>query len=185
MVTSGKFFWGRCTRREDAAGFIRYLIPFFKDDRYVRIEGRPVLFVYRPSSIEHCDDYMATWREECEREGIPAPYVVATLTRGATSPKDYGMEAAVERVLHDWTDGAVPDIRGQLAPYWPLNGSVLNYEAVAQHYMDKSLEADYPLFRSLVPTWDNTARYGSQGLCTARFHDSENAGVDGVFDSLF
>lgn len=147
---------------DDARAFIRYLLPFFRDARYTRVEGRPLLFVYRPSSMEHCADYLRIWREECEREGIAAPYVVATLTRGATSPGDYGMDAAVERVLHDWTDGAVPDIRDQLAAYQPLNGSVLDYTAVAEHYIGKPLDSDYPLFRSLVPTWDNTARYGAQ-----------------------
>lgn len=147
---------------DDARAFIHYLLPFFRDARYIRVEGRPLLFVYRPSSMEHCADYLRIWREECEREGVAAPYVVATLTRGATSPKDYGMDAAVERVLHDWTGGAVPDISGRLTAYQTLSCSVLDYTAVAEHYIGKPLDNDYPLFRSLVPTWDNTARYCAQ-----------------------
>lgn len=161
---------GQVYSKDDARDFIRYLIPFFKDERYIKVEGRPLLFVYRPSSMEYCGDYMAIWREECERSGVPAPYVVATLTRGAVEPKAYGMDAAVERVLHDWTDGAVPNIRDQLHPYWPMSGSVLDYSSVADHYMTKSLETDYTLFRSLVPTWDNTARYGTGALALHAFN---------------
>ncbi|WP_167767850.1 glycoside hydrolase family 99-like domain-containing protein [Stutzerimonas stutzeri] len=153
---------GQVYSPDDARAFIRYLLPFFKDERYIKVEGRPLLFVYRPSSMEHGEKYLHIWREECESEGVPAPYVVATLTRGATSPHDHGMDAAAERVLHDWTGGEVPDIREQLQEYWPLNGSVLNYSSVADHYIEKAVGNDYPLFRSLVPTWDNTARYGSQ-----------------------
>lgn len=160
---------GQVYSPDDARAFIRYLLPFFKDPRYIRVEGRPVLFVYRPSSMEHCDEYLRIWREECEREGVARPYVVATLTRGATSPHDFNMDAAVERVLHDWTEGAVADIRSDLQPYWPLNGSVLDYTAVADHYMGKELDADYTLFRSLVPTWDNTARYGSHAFLLNAF----------------
>ena len=155
--------------REDARDFIRYLIPFFKDPRYIRVDDRPMLFVYRPSSLEYCKDYLDIWREECRAAGVPDPYVVATLTRGAVSPKDHGMDAAVERVLHDWTGGVVPDIRGELHPYEPLNGSVLSYDAVADHYMNKKIETDYPLFRSLVPAWDNTARYGSEAYALHGF----------------
>lgn len=160
---------GQVYSPEDATGFIRYLIPFFKDKRYIKVEGRPVLFVYRPSAMEHVQDYLRIWREECERNGLPAPYVVATLTRGATAPEHYGMDAAVERVLHDWTGGAVNDIRHELKPYRPLNGSVLDYSEVADHYMHKELDNDYTLFRSLVPTWDNTARYGSEAILLHRF----------------
>lgn len=155
---------GQSYSPEDARNFICYLLPFFKDERYIKVEGRPLLFVYRPSAMEHTDEYLRIWREECEREGMPAPYVVATLTRGATAPQDYGMDAAVERVLHDWTDGAVADIRPQLKPYRPLNGSVLDYAEVADHYMHKPLDSSYLQFRSLVPTWDNTARYGSEAI---------------------
>ena len=160
---------GQVYSPEDAAAFIRYLIPFFKDERYIRVEGRPLLFVYRPSAMEHVEDYLRIWREECQRSGVPAPYVVATLTRGATAPQDFGMDAAVERVLHDWTGGAVADIRHELNPYWPMNGSVLDYGEVADHYMHKDLNNDYTLFRSLVPTWDNTARYGSEAILLHRF----------------
>ena len=160
---------GQVYSPEDAAAFIRYLIPFFKDNRYIKIEGRPLLFIYRPSAVEHIDDYLRIWRAECELNNLPAPYVVATLTRGAISPAHHGMDAAVERVLHDWTGGGVADMRHELNPYWPLNGSVLDYDEVADHYMHKELDNDYTLFRSLVPTWDNTARYGSEAILLHRF----------------
>lgn len=160
---------GQVYSPEDALAFIRYMVPFFKDRRYIKVEGRPVLFVYRPSAMEHVEDYLRIWREECERNDVPAPYVVATLTRGAVSPAHYGMDAAVERVLHDWTGGAVADIRHELNPYGPINGSVLDYSEVADHYMHKQLDNDYVLFRSLVPTWDNTARYGTEAILLHRF----------------
>lgn len=167
---------GQVYSKEDALGFIRYLIPFFKDERYIKVDGRPLLFVYRPSSMEYVEDYINIWAEECAANGISAPYVVATLTRGATAPQNYGMDAAVERVLQDWTGGAVPDINHQKRPYWPINGSILDYSSVADHYQEKELCNDYTLFRSLVPTWDNTARYGTEayaldGFTTSKFQN--------------
>jgi lipopolysaccharide biosynthesis protein len=160
---------GQVYSPQDAAEFIRYLIPFFRDDRYIKVEGRPVLFVYRPASIEGARDYVDIWRRECEAAGLPAPYLVAVLTRGAASPHDYGMDAGAERVLHDWLGSAAREIRGELRPYWPTNGSVLDYREVAEHYTRKALARDFPLFRSLVPVWDNTARYASEALLLHNF----------------
>jgi len=155
---------GQTYSSRDARAFIRYLIPFFKDERYIKVGGRPMLHVYRPSDIKDCEAYLSIWREECESHGLKAPYVVATLARGAASPRDYGMDAGVERVLYDWTDGAVGDICDTLQAYWPLDGGMLDYGEVADHYMNKALNPDFTLFRALVPIWDNTARYGSQAL---------------------
>jgi lipopolysaccharide biosynthesis protein/glycosyltransferase involved in cell wall biosynthesis len=147
---------------QDAEAFINYLIPFFKDKRYITIENRPILFVYRPSSIPDFPLYQRIWKETCAQHNLPEPYVVAILTRGAKSPHDFGMDAGCERVLNDWTNGAVKDITNTLQPYWDINGSVLDYDAVADHYMGQAAPTDFPYFRSLIPSWDNTPRYGSE-----------------------
>lgn len=149
---------------QDAAAFIDYLMPFFKDERYIKIDERPVLFVYRPSSIENHTEYLKIWEEKCTAEGLKKPYVVAVLTRGATNPRDYEMDAGVERILHDWTDGAVPELKHNLATYENMNGSVLAYSAVADFYRNQTERKPFTYFRSLAPMWDNTARYGPQAL---------------------
>ncbi len=149
---------------QDARDFIRYLIPFFGDERYIRVDGRPVLFVYRPSSIPDSRQYLDIWANECAALGLSAPYVVAVLTRGAAHPAEFGMDAGVERVLHDWTAGGAPEIKEQLEPYEPINGSVLSYDDVADFYIAQTAAKEFDYFRSLVPMWDNTARYGSEAL---------------------
>ncbi len=148
----------------DARAFIQYLIPFFRDERYIRVEGRPVLFIYRPASMPDARQYLEIWAEECAGQGVPRPYVVSVLTRGAEDPRDFDMDAGVERVLHDWTAGAVADIRHELRPYEPLRGSVLPYEQVAEFYRDQTQAPPFTWFRSLVPIWDNTARYGADAF---------------------
>ena len=147
---------------QDAQDFIQYLMPFFKDRRYIKIEDRPVLFIYRPSSIPNSKEYLNIWAEECAKAGIERPYVVAVLTRGTTNPKDFGMDAGVERVLHDWTGGAAPEIKNSLHQYWPINGCALSYDDVASFYMGQTETKSFTYFRSTVPIWDNTARYGSE-----------------------
>ncbi|MYN15039.1 hypothetical protein GSY71_18030 [Pusillimonas sp. TS35] len=148
----------------DAQSFIRYLIPFFQDPRYIRVDDRPILLIYRPSSIPNPTAYLSIWEEECNRVGIPKPYVVAVLTRGATDPYDFNMDAGTERVLHDWTNGGVVDIKPSLHTYYPLTGSVLPYREVAEFYKNQEEPKRFTYFRSLVPTWDNTARYGQGAL---------------------
>ena len=106
---------------EDARAFIRYLIPFFRDARHITIDGRPLLFVYRPTNIPDIGEYLDAWAAECEAAGLRKPFVAAVLTRGAVNPDDFGMDAGVERVLHDWTAGNVEDIARRACSV-PLSG---------------------------------------------------------------
>ena len=158
---------------DDALAFIKYLIPFFKDSRYIKVNDRPVLMVYRPSSITIPETYIQIWKDHCQECGIPAPYVVATLTRGATSPEPFGMDAALERPLNDWTDGAVPDIRSKLSAYKKMTGSALDYSAVAKYYAGKKGGESFTYIRSVVPVWDNTPRYKDAAYLLHNFSSFE------------
>ena len=147
---------------DDARNFIRYLIPFFQDKRYITIESRPVLYIYRPSSLPNVKEYIDIWKEECNARGVKEPYIIAVLTRGTITPNNFYMDAGVERVLHDWTNGNVVDITKQLNILYPLKGSVLPYNEVAHFYENQTDHKDFTYFRSISPVWDNTARYDTQ-----------------------
>jgi lipopolysaccharide biosynthesis protein len=159
--------------RSDALEFIQYLIPFFRDSRYIKVDDRPVIFVYRTISTANWGDYLKIWEEECELAGLRRPYVIATLTRGAQSAYEVGMDASVERVLHDWTDGNVKPLNEKLSFFEDFEGSVLNYSDVASYYQKRVVarkeDTGEPIFRSIVPNWDNTARYGKSAYV---LHDS-------------
>ena len=146
--------------KNDAIAFVKYLLPFFKDDRYIKVDQRPVLFIYRPSCIANIAAYLDAWRTECQAVGLAAPYLVAVLTRGATSPVEFGMDAGAERVLHDWTQGAVQEINHGLTTYEDIEGSILPYKDVSKYYMDRNESMIFDYFQSIVPMWDNSSRYG-------------------------
>jgi lipopolysaccharide biosynthesis protein len=144
---------------EDAKEFIRYLIPFFRDSRYIVVDNRPILFIYRPASIPNVKQYIDVWRAECRLAGVHEPYVVAVLTRGATDPQDFDMDAGVERTLHDWTNSNVPELNNDVFRYHEVNGSILPYDKVAEYYENQTDIKCFTYFRSISPIWDNTARY--------------------------
>lgn len=147
---------------KDAKDFITYLIPFFKDPRYLCVNQRPILLIYRPADLPKSVDYIGIWSACCEASGIAAPYCIGVLTRGASQPAALGMEAGLERVLHDWGGGAIPELKNTVDAYQPLHGSILEYNAVAAHYEANRPVKDATVFRSVIPQWDNTPRYGDR-----------------------
>lgn len=53
--------------RESALAHFQYLKPFLKDSRYVRINGKPVLQVYKPEKPE-CFNYIQILENEAKKE---------------------------------------------------------------------------------------------------------------------
>lgn len=52
-----------------------YLLPFFKDERYLREEGKPILILYKPQLIEHCKEMLLYWRKLALENGLDGLYI--------------------------------------------------------------------------------------------------------------
>ena len=59
---------------------IEYLLPFFKDKRYIRIGGKPVFMIYDSMSIPKLEKRMEYYNKVCKKEGIPGIHFIASLT---------------------------------------------------------------------------------------------------------
>ena len=61
---------------EDDRAHARWLAKAFGDRRYVRVEGRPLFLIYRPSDLPDAHATTTTLREVCRAEGVGEPYLV-------------------------------------------------------------------------------------------------------------
>lgn len=66
--------------QQDFAAFASDLLPFFKDSRYIRINGRPLFIVYRPALFdkELFKAFTAYLRKFGKENGVGEPYIIAT-----------------------------------------------------------------------------------------------------------
>jgi lipopolysaccharide biosynthesis protein len=78
----------------DAIDFIKSLIPFFVDSRYIRIDGAPLLIVYRPQHLKNPKESIELWRSYCRDAGVGEIHLVAALTHGNQDFKQYGFDSS-------------------------------------------------------------------------------------------
>lgn len=64
----------------------QYLLPFFKDSRYIKIDNKPVLFLYKAKQLQDGDKRIAYWEQRLQEEGIPGIYIVEYLNTFNTTP---------------------------------------------------------------------------------------------------
>ena len=63
----------------DWLNHINYLIPFFKDERYIKKDNKPVFVIYRSNSIDNVDEMIRYWNEECIKAGFSGVFFVEEL----------------------------------------------------------------------------------------------------------
>ncbi len=148
---------------EDDLAFARSLEPLFRDKRYIRIDGRPLFMVYRPSLFPDMAATVKRWRAHFQSVGFGDPYIVTVQTQGSLDPGEYGMDAAVGFPPF-WTCFDIP-MRNDLEFLDPkFYGAVRHYRSLA----DSAIAAyghDKRVFPGVTPSWDNEARRPQRPTC--------------------
>ncbi len=149
--------------KADDLNFIDHLIPAFRDERYIRVNGKPLLIVYRLNMLPNPAETALRWREQCRKAGVGDIYLASmqsfnTLAEGE-DPKHYGFDAAIEFPPHGM--GVIADAPAPLINA-DFHGLIYDYVATAKNFINKKIPP-YPMFRSVMTAWDNTARRQDAG----------------------
>lgn len=55
-----------------------YLLPFFKDKRYIKKDGKPVFVLYKPGEIPKLKQMIIYWNELARKNGLSGVYIIGT-----------------------------------------------------------------------------------------------------------
>jgi glycosyltransferase involved in cell wall biosynthesis len=141
---------------QDDRAFIEHLLPFFEDSRYIRVQGRPLLMIYRVDLFPNARATVQLWNDVCKAHGIAPPYLVKADTGASDPPMRYGFDASVEFPPHRLR--ALPSMELPIAARRPDHvGTVFDMRAVMAQ-LTQPVEPAHRHFQCVVPAWDNTAR---------------------------
>ena len=141
---------------EDDRAFIHALFDAFRDERYLRVEGKPVFLVYRPSLLPNPRETADIWRSECAGAGIGDIFLCNVHSFDTISPEEIGFDASVE-------------FPPNLKPLRKVNATVElvnpDFSGIVYEYPEVTNPSPppYTLFRGIFPEWDNTARRKGNG----------------------
>jgi len=145
---------------EDDLEFIKDVAPLLAKPNYLRVNGKPLLIVYRVDILPNAKQSAHTWREYCREQGIGEIHLVAAQSFGITDPAPYGFDAAVEFPPHGTQARQINDQQSFINP--EFQGNVYDYPDLVASQLAKP-EPDYRLYRTVFPGWDNEARKPGRG----------------------
>jgi len=144
-------------RDDDAERFIDDVLPLFADPRYVRVRDRPLLCVYCASALPDARRFVDVWRAKARAAGHPDLFLacVESIHQRPGDPRPLGFDSAIEFPPH-WTRSNV--VTQAIAGVRPgFHGEILDYVSCAKAMLARP-RTEYPLFRGVMPGWDNTPR---------------------------
>jgi glycosyltransferase involved in cell wall biosynthesis len=149
----------------DDLDFISHIADYLKDDRYIRIDGKPLVVVYRPSLLPSAIETANRWRNWCRDHDVGEIYLAYTQSFENVDPKEYGFDAAIEFPPNN---SSPPDITEEIQDKSDdFVGTIYDWRIFLERSYNY-VDPEYTLFRSVCPSWDNTARRKERGTIFAK-----------------
>jgi Glycosyltransferase WbsX len=135
------------------------LMPFFRDERYIKIDNKPLLLIYRINLMENPNDFIRYLRDRAETKGLPGLYICSVMSFGHTDGRNFSCDASVEFPPHNVSANEI-DVK-KIDTKSDFEGKIYDYEDLVSKSIIRP-DLDFPYFPGVMPRWDNSARRGSK-----------------------
>jgi lipopolysaccharide biosynthesis protein len=150
---------------EDSRAHFETVLPAFRDERYLRVDGRPVFYVFRPENLPDAKAFVDSWQDMAAEAGLGSLYLVAEVSNLLGAGLSYasvvqdGFDAGVfMRLPARTTKVDVLRMRlGRKFAHWP---EIYPY---TDTWAETAMTGPH-LQPCVFPNWDNTPRSGRAGL---------------------
>lgn len=147
--------------RVPAETFIDDVLEFLRDDRYIRVGGRPILAVYRPNQMENFTAVARVWRAKARAAGIGEVILLSVDVAeefgglGETLA-EAGLDGKLGFPPHNlpWKPG--PSHRLNLHPQF--RGNIMSYTAMVEDASLRLGSIERGSYPGVMANFDNTAR---------------------------
>lgn len=147
--------------RVPATAFIDDVMEFLKDERYIRVDGRPVISVYRVAQIPEYREVFDHWRRRAREEGLGELLilnvdVVKEFDGLDVTYRDAGLDGTHAFPPHNSKWDWMSHVGLGVDPAFV--GNILSYGSVVRHAEQDLADLENGEFPGVMVTFDNTAR---------------------------
>ena len=142
-------------KKDDPENFIKDIKKYIIDERYIKINDKPVIGIYEPFNIPNLKETLLIWRNKSKEIGIGEIYIIFCIT-------SYKFKNFKDLSIFD----AAYD-------FPPRNNIVLKFQKKYYALYDTliykninfiKIKNEFPIFRGSMLEWDNSPRTGKNGL---------------------
>ncbi|MEO8748002.1 MAG: glycoside hydrolase family 99-like domain-containing protein, partial [Rhodanobacter sp.] len=151
---------GQQHNADDDLTFIAYVSRYLADPRYLRVDGKPLLLVYRPGLLPDAAATAARWRAWCRTHGLGELHLAYVQSFDRMDPCSIGFDAAIAFPPNNTSLSPITARHSLLNP--DFRGDIYDWRELARQAMTAT-EPAYPQYPCVNPGWDNEPRRSGRG----------------------
>lgn len=156
--------------KEDHISHFNTLLPAFKDDRYIKINGKPLFTIYKALEFTDIENFIKLWQKLAQENGFPGIYFIAQNPFNNTQEQvkkllALGFDAINTIGLWDARKANVSifvRIRARITSIITGLPFARKYEDIYSKFIS-DIDSNENVYPTLIPNWDHTPRSGAAG----------------------
>lgn len=158
-------------KKEDPINFIKDVEHILNDRRYLTVNGKPVLAVYRPEHLDDAKRYSRIWREYFKKKFNKELYLMSVISFEDNNPKAYGFDVALDFApLSAFFKNNL--FKHKQFPFLSVRDKLLdvNFEGIVADYREIATNEalsnafQFKTIPCVATSWDNDARKKGKGF---------------------
>lgn len=147
----------------DWVNHFNYLLKFFKDNRYIRINDKPIFIFNRPLDFENAEDMVLLWDKLAVDNGFSGMYFIETLSgfqRKGLLKSSSGLLESEPSYTYKNLPISIKTVRFLLKFMFPKTKPLFNFYNLFWKIIlkRKPLVTDKKVYGGAFINWDNSAR---------------------------
>lgn len=145
------------------------VLSAFKDDRYIKIGGKPVFVIYKPLASDEIKTFIAVWRKLAIENGINGIYFIGHCIsdrRNIERYKELDLDSINICSITDFMQKRmfINRIISYIWVHYFKRPYVFSFSKVCGSFFDKKMDCDEKICPSIITGWDHSPRSGVNGL---------------------
>lgn len=143
------------------------LLPAFKDNRYIRIEGKPAFMIYRPKDFKDADKFIEIWNSLAIKNGFNGIYFIGhteNINRDKNEIINKGFDAInPNRIYEASKRSSIATFLTKVKRRILRIPNKVDYKKRIYSFTGEE-EKENNVIPTIFPNWDHTPRSGVGGL---------------------
>lgn len=149
---------------EDDLEHIKYLMPFLLDERYIKIDGKPVIAIYKSTLLPDVNKTLAIWQKEASKHGVELYITRFESANQCGSEYMKNFNASIE--FQPISKNGYKYSMFQRTANWlfrkididTLFATHIDYRKYVDYQLRNQFDINYKRFPCVTPMWDNSPR---------------------------
>ena len=149
-----------------------YCLPFFKDERYMRYNGKPIFFIYKHLDYQNINDFITRWNLLAKKENLSDGFYFFTGLLSfdtLADAKQKGLDGGIidinaqkKLIPSLWTRG-IEFLKRKTKISFEKYPRTIDYYNLIKHAWSNDMLNRNDVIPMILPNWDHTPRSGKFG----------------------